>query len=31
MEKISNITKQTLLNLSDANIDATPKAYEMEI
>ncbi len=30
MEQISNITKQTLLNLSDAGIDATPKAYTNE-
>ncbi|MCK5110232.1 MAG: diguanylate cyclase [Arcobacteraceae bacterium] len=30
MEEISNITKQTLTNLSNSNIDATPKAYEIE-
>jgi len=28
--KISNITKQTLVNLSKSNIDATPKAYTKE-
>lgn len=30
MEDISNITKQTILNLSKHNIDATPKAYTKE-
>ncbi|MEA3552816.1 MAG: diguanylate cyclase [Campylobacterota bacterium] len=30
MEKISNITKQTLVNLSKNNIDATPEAYSKE-
>ncbi len=30
MEKISNITKQTLVNLAIKNIDATPKEYEKE-
>ncbi len=30
MEEISNITKRTLTNLSNSNIDATPKAYEIE-
>ena len=30
MEKISNITKRTLVNLSKNNIDATPKEYTKE-